>query len=159
MTEYLVIFLPKVTYIHRIYMVLANPTYTVIALYAEKHVGTKVRHPTWYKGARHPTWYKGAEHPTWYKGAEHPTWYQGAQHPTWYQGARHPMWYKGARHPTWYQGARHPTYHNWLPLCLCGSILNPYMYLHLRSCKCVARHSRCKLLHTSVIISHHIYYI
>ena len=150
MTEYLVIFLPKVTYIHRIYMVLANPTYTVIALYAEKHVGTKVRHPTWYKGARHPTWYKGAEHPTWYKGA---------QHPTWYQGARHPMWYKGARHPTWYQGARHPTYHNWLPLCLCGSILNPYMYLHLRSCKCVARHSRCKLLHTSVIISHHIYYI
>jgi len=150
MTEYLVIFLPKVTYIHRIYMVLANPTYTVIALYAEKHVGTKVRHPTWYKGARHPTWYKGAEHPTWY---------QGAQHPTWYQGARHPMWYKGARHPTWYQGARHPTYHNWLPLCLCGSILNPYMYLHLRSCKCVARHSRCKLLHTSVIISHHIYYI
>ena len=28
MTVYLVIFLPKIPYIHRIYMVLANPTYT-----------------------------------------------------------------------------------------------------------------------------------
>jgi len=30
MTVYLVIFLPKIPYIHRIYMVLANPKYTSI---------------------------------------------------------------------------------------------------------------------------------
>jgi len=40
MTVYLMIFLPKIPYIHRIYMVLANPTHVVISRLL---VPTKVR--------------------------------------------------------------------------------------------------------------------